>query len=361
MKIKNIILLICLFCMQNGMAQQKLNVVIAGLSHDHVNRMLAKHNAGEITIVGIVEANAQLANQKKTAYQLADALFYNNLNSALKKLKPDMVMLYNAPVEHLASIEICMPLHIPVMVEKPLCFSYADAKKIEQLSQQFNTKVFTNYPSAWYTSFMELVKKANDVGPINKMIMQGGHRGPVEIGCSPAFIDWLTSPEKNGGGALIDFGCYGASIMTELMKGAKPVAVYATARQLKPAVYPTVADDATIILEYANNCTGIIEASWGWPFTMMNAEVYCSAVNLKATQFKQNAEAPALQYTNEQVTRTETLSVPKYKDEVAYLTDVIKNGAPDNIDLLSLRSNMVVVQILDAASKSVQSGKKIVL
>ena len=44
------------------------------------------------------------------------------------------------------------------------------------------------------------------------MVMRGGHRGPIEVGCSAAFLNWLTDSTKNGGGALIDFGCYGAAI-----------------------------------------------------------------------------------------------------------------------------------------------------
>jgi predicted dehydrogenase len=71
-------------------------------------------------------------------YQLPDSVFYNNLVAALKKNHPDLVMVFNAPVEHLTAIETCMPFKIPVMIEKPLCFSKADAAKIKMLSQFSN-------------------------------------------------------------------------------------------------------------------------------------------------------------------------------------------------------------------------------
>ncbi len=340
-------------------AQEKLKVVIAGLSHDHVNRMLEKGKSGEIIIIGIAEADPQLSNKKKTDYQLPDSLFYKSLSAALKKNHPDLVMVYNAPVEHLAAIETCMPLHIPVMVEKPLCFSNTEAAKIKMLSQQFKTKVFTNYPSLWYTSFIELLNKKNEVGAITKMEMHGGHRGPAEIGCSKDFLKWLTDPAKNGGGAITDFGCYGACIMSELMNGKMPVSVYATVRHLKPAVYPKVDDDATIVLEYAN-ATGIIEASWNWPYTIMDAEVYGNNAYLHASQIN-GADTVYLQSKNEKETRPENISAPEHKDEVEYLTAVIKNGAADNNSLLSLERNIVIVKILDAARRSAREGKKIVL
>ena len=361
MKSKVHLLLICLLCNQQiSFSQEKLYVVVAGLSHDHVNRMLDKNKTGEIVIIGIAEADQQLCNKKKIAYQLPDSIFYNNLTTALKKKHPDLVMVYNAPAEHLAVIEICMPLHIPVMVEKPLCFSKMEASRIEFLSKEFNTKVYTNFPSAWYTSFIELSKRANEIGTINKMVMHGGHRGPIEIGCSKDFSGWLTDPDKNGGGAITDFGCYGASIMTELMQGKKPISVFAIARHLKQEIYPKVDDDATIILEY-QGATGIIEASWNWPYTIMDAEAYSKDAYLHAAEFNASREEPSLQSKNQRETKTENISAPKYKDEVEYLTAVIKNGANDDNTFLSLERNLIIVKILDAARKSVKEGKKIIL
>jgi predicted dehydrogenase len=354
-------LLFCCFVLiqQICFAQQKLKVVIAGLSHDHVNRMLDKNKNGEIIIVAIAEPDEQLRNKKKTDYDLPDAMFYKNIAAALKKTTPDLVMVFNAPVEHLAIIETCMPLHIPVMVEKPLCFSNTEAAKIKMLSQKNNTKVFTNYPSLWYISFMELLNKKNDVGTITKMEMHGGHRGPVEIGCSKDFLYWLTDPAKNGGGALTDFGCYGACIMTALMNGKTPTSVYATVKNLKPAIYPKVDDDATIVLEYPN-AIGIIEASWNWPYTIMDAEVYGANAYLHASQIN-GADSVYLQSKNEKGTKQENISAPQYKDEVAYLTAVIKNGAADDNLLLSLERNVIIVQIIDAARRSAKEGKKISL
>lgn len=357
---KSLLFFFCFVLIQQAtFSQEKLKVVIAGLSHDHVNRMLDKNKTGEIIIVAIAEPDEQLRNSKKAAYQLPDELFYKNITEALKKSAPDLVMVFNAPVDHLPIIETCMPLHIPVMVEKPLCFSNAEAAKIKILSQKFATKVFTNYPSLWYSSFMELLNKKNEVGIITKMEMHGGHRGPAEIGCSKDFLNWLTDPAKNGGGALTDFGCYGACIMTALMNGKTPTSVYATAKNLKPLVYPKVDDDATIVLEYPA-ATGIIEASWNWPYTIMDAAVYGSYAYLHASQIN-GADSIYLQSKNETTTKQEAISAPQYKDEVEYLTAVIKNGAPDNNLLLSLQRNIIIVQILDAARLSVKTGKKILL
>ena len=66
----------------------------------------------------------------------------------------------------------------------------------------------------------------------------------------PEFLAWLNDPKLNGGGALYDFGCYGADLMTWLMDGQRPISVTATTQQIKPDIYPRVDDEATIILTY---------------------------------------------------------------------------------------------------------------
>lgn len=357
--IRFVLLLLATWMQLYCVAQDKLKVVIAGLTHDHVNRILEKNKNGDIIIIGIAEPNQQLCQLKKTTYGLADTVFYKSLSAALIKKQPDLVMVFNATAEHLAAIETCMPLHIPAMVEKPLCYSTADAARIKMLSEKYKTKVYTNYPSLWYTSFTALLNKRKEAGTITKMEMHGGHRGPAEIGCSKYFLNWLTDPVKNGGGALIDFGCYGASIMTELMDGKAPLSVYATTKRLKPQVYPKVDDDATILLEYAG-ATGIIEASWNWPYTIMDAEVYGNNAYLHASQIN-GADTVYMQMKNEKENKQEKINDPHYKDEIEYLTAVIKNGAADDNQLMALDRNIIVVQILAAAKRSAAAGRKIVL
>lgn len=283
MKNKAVILTIVLsFALNFYIGQDKLYIILAGLTHDHVNRILNKNKTGELVIDGIVEDDKELCDKKKAEWQLPDSLFFSNINRALKKTHPDLVNVFTAPSTHLAIIENSLLLHIPVMVEKPLCYAYAAAKRIAMLSKKFDTKVYTNFPSQWYKSFNGLLSKATETGTISKMIMRGGHSGPIEIGCSREFANWLTDSLKNGGGALIDFGCYGALIMTELMQGKAPI-----------AVYPKVDDAATIVLEYPN-ATGVIEASWNWPYTIMDAELYGSKGYLHASEFNDSKPLPVL-------------------------------------------------------------------
>jgi len=198
------------------------------------------------------------------------------------------------------------------------------------------------------------VNQENVIGDIRKMVVHDGHQGPKEIGCSPEFLAWLTDPVKNGGGALTDFGCYGANLMTWLMKGKSPVAVRAVTKQIKPNIYPNVDDDATILLEY-ENATGIVEASWNWPFGIKDLEVFGTTGYLHAV------DGNTLRQRKKDTYDAVAIKRPVYTHNIKYFADVL-NGKIDPVnDLSSLENNLVVVKILEAARESAKEGKRIVL
>lgn len=243
------------------------------------------------------------------------------------------------------------------MVEKPLATSVKQALRIAELAKKYNIQVLTNYETTWYASNQQvytMIRRDHTIGDIRKMIVHMGHQGPKEIGCSPDFLNWLTDPVKNGGGAVIDFGCYGANLMTWLMDGKAPVAVSALTRHIKPEIYPSVDDDATILLEYPG-ATGIIEASWNWPFGIKDLEVFGQKSYLHALN------------GNTLMQRDTNLYYPVklppliYGDNLSYLSAALKGEIHERDDLSSLENNLIVVRILEAARQSSKEGKKIVL
>lgn len=188
--------------------------------------------------------------------------------------------------------------------------------------------------------------------------MHDGHQGPKEIGVNKEFLEWLTDPVQNGGGALMDFGCYGANLMTYLMKGAEPISVTAVAMHYKPDIYPKVEDDATIIVTYPETeC--IIQASWNWPFNRKDMEIYgksgyIKAINGNEMRIKKGG------MNEEKVIHVSAKDIQVYEDPFSYFADVIRGKIqmPD-YGLYSLKNNLTVVKILDAAKESVKTGKTI--
>jgi len=198
----------------------------------------------------------------------------------------------------------------------------------------------------------------NFTGPVRKVVIHDGHRGPQEIGCDKYFLNWLTDPVLNGGGALIDFGCYGANLMTALTKGEKPISVTAVTRQFKPDVYPKVDDEATIIVSYPESQC-IIQASWNWPFSRKDLEIYGVTGYIKAdNENEMRIRGKGMKTEEKQMVTTDDVNV--YDDPFEYFSDVIKGKIEVKpYSLYSLENNVRVVEILDAARQSSEKGKTV--
>src|ERR1700686_4858398 len=253
-----------------------LRVALAGLVHGHAFGFFDQfQKRTDLQVVGIAEADRQLAAQFGKRYGLAPGLFYSDLEEMLKATHPQAVLAYTNTYDHRRVVEICAQYGVPVMMEKPLAVSLEDARAIEKAARAGKIQVLVNYETTWYRSNQAAYDLVHDngIGEIRKIVVHDGHGGPKEIGVGPEFLSWLTDPKLNGGGALFDFGCYGADLMTWLMDGQRPETVTAVTQQIKPDIYPKVEDEATVILTYPK-AQAILQASWNWPFDRKDMEVY---------------------------------------------------------------------------------------
>jgi predicted dehydrogenase len=173
-----------------------LRLAIAGLVHGHVDGFFrAAKNRPDVQIVGIYDPDAALHHKYRQKYGFAESLFYTDLATMLDKLKPQAVASFTNTLDHPVIVEACGPRHIPVMMEKPLAVSVADAKRIARAAERGGIPVIVNYETTWYASHgaaWKVIKEDRAAGEIRKMVAMDGHQGPQEIGVPPEFFGWLT-------------------------------------------------------------------------------------------------------------------------------------------------------------------------
>ncbi len=337
---------------------KKLRIGVAGLTHGHVVWILDRADDGDLDLVGIAEPDRALAEKYLAKYKLPMSLWFPSVAEMLDKARPEAVTTFTSTFDHLAVIQECAKRKVHVMVEKPLAVSVDHARQIEALAKSSGIHVLTNYETTWYGTnrAIEEVKATNQIGVWRKIVVHDGHEGPREINVPAEFFDWLTDPAKNGGGAIMDFGCYGANLITWLMDGERPTSVTAVTQTIKPDIYPRVDDEATIIVTYPKT-QGIIQASWNWPIGRKDIEIYGKTGYILAD--RQQSKLRANAKTQEVVRPGETLQRP-YNDPFAYLAAVVRGEVKVTpTDLSSLTNNVIVVEILEAAKKSAQEGRTI--
>src|SRR5271168_3057056 len=300
-----------------------LRIGIAGLVHGHVGGFLRQNlHRPDIQLVGVAESDKQLSETITKQFALSPEIFFSSVEDMLVKTKPQAVLIYTNTYDHRAVVEACARHGIPVMMEKPLAVSNEDARAIQSAAQRGNIQVLVNYETTWYRSnraAYDLVHE-NAIGEIRKVVVHDGHQGPKEINVEPWFLNWLTDPKLNGAGALFDFGCYGADLMTWLMDNRRPDTVTAVTQRIKLDIYSRVDDEATIILTYPR-AQAILQASWNWPFDRKDMEVYGktgSAITVRRDDIRVRRAGDK----SDELTAAKAIPAP-YDNSLSYLRAVI--------------------------------------
>jgi predicted dehydrogenase len=345
---------------QQPAGDRPLRLAIAGLVHGHVSGFLrGAQGRQDVEIIGLYDPDKALLQQYGERYKIAPEARFTSLDEMLDRTKPEAVASFTNTYDHAAVVEAAASRRIHVMMEKPLAVSTADGERIRRAADRGGIHVFVNYETTWYPSHGEiwaLIKEQKAAGEIRKMVAMDGHQGPKAINVQPEFFAWLSDPVKNGAGALYDFGCYGANLMTWLMDGQRPIAVTAIAQHFQPAVYPRVDDEATIVVEYPQ-AQGIIQASWNWPANRKDLEVYGERGFAIATGG--SGLRVALSGKPEQ-TITPAARAADEHDSIAHLIAVARGTRKPNA-LSSLENNIVVTEILAAARDSARTHQRVTL
>ena len=339
--------------------RKPVSIGVIGLSHSHVRWIFDSEKRGDIEIVAIVESDKALVKDCAAQFGFDSNIVYDSMTEMVKEVLPDGLTAFGSIYEHLAIVEFAAPRGIHVMVEKPLAVNLKHANRMAELARKHCIHLLTNYETTWYasTNFVKHTIENREIGTIRKVLVQDGNSGPVKRGCRNEFLQWLTEPKSNGGGAIMDFGCYGINLMTWLMDGAKPTSVTAITQNLQPESYNKVDDEAVIILTYPK-AQAIIQGSWNWPIPRKDLEVYGTQGVVKA----KNAVDVELHESEQQPIKRQslpTLSAP-FDDPFAFFASVIRGETlSEENDLSGINNNLTVMAILDAALESASTGKRV--
>jgi predicted dehydrogenase len=328
--VKNFIIFLGLFILVDTVwaqeAKPSVHLAIVGLVEDHAYGFISlAQGRRDVQLVGIVEPDHEVAASYARRFNLNSNLLYTSFEALVAKTNVDAVAAFTTTLDHRRVVEMCAPLHIAVMMEKPLAVNMREARAIQAAARRGAIQVIVNYETTWYRANQAAYKLADEeraIGDLRKIVAHAGHRGPKEFGCSEAFLKWLTDPKLSGGGALADFGCYGAGLITWLMAGQRPLSVFAVTQQIKPEIYPYVEDEATVVLAYPK-AQGIIQASWNWPVERKDIEVYGTAGYVLAPR-KDLLRIGKIDSEESELALPEPPHAGPLRDQLSYLISVVR-------------------------------------
>src|SRR5579872_1514455 len=295
------------------------------MSHDHVWGELNHWKAlPNVELVAGGDDEPELLEKLKA--QQGVTRLYSSYQEMIEKEDLDIVQAAGGNSEGAGIVEAAAAKGIHVISEKPMAASLDQAERMLAAAKRAGTLLLINWPSAWSREWQELERRAlaGEVGTLRYTRYRSAHNGPIAIGCSPQFVQDLTTPEINGAGALMDYCCYGANLAARLLGRAQSVTGMRGFFGDEQA-YAASDDNAIIIAKYAH-AFGLCEASWTQPvgYAGTNPVVYGSEGSIGVHHGKVLIQRPG----KDEETVTPRDKRPPYRNAPEYLIHCLTTGAP---------------------------------
>lgn len=249
----------------------RFRVVGINFDHMHMGDLLRQvHDHPEAEIAGICDADPGRMASAIANFAIPPERVFTDV-AACMAVGPDLVILCPATGEHGRYVQMVAPYGRNILVEKPFAASLADADSMIAACAASGARLAVNWPLAWYPSH-NTAKRLIDEGAIGQLCevhFYDGNRGPLyHLADKVAVTDEEVAKAKpgswwykaaSGGGSLLDYLGYGATLGTWFMDGQAPLDVTSTtwgARGLE------VDEHSVTVLRYDRGLS-VMQTRWG--------------------------------------------------------------------------------------------------
>ena len=213
---------------------------IVGISFDHMHmgdllRAVRQHPDAEIA--GIFDPDRARMKAAIEHFGIPEDRVHTDLDACLTRSGADVAILCSATGTHADYVERIAPHGLHVLVEKPFAASVADARRMIEAMAGTGRRLAINWPAAWQPSHNTAKRLLDDgaIGRLTEVHYYGGNRGPLyhladKVEVSPEEVEaqkptswWYR--KATGGGSLLDYLGYGATLGTWFHRGEAPIEV----------------------------------------------------------------------------------------------------------------------------------------
>ena len=223
---------------------EKLRIVGISFDHMHMGDLLRLvHDNPNAEIVGIFDPDhGKMANAMAT-FAIQETKVFTDFDACMQATKPDLAILCAATADHVAYTERLAAYGVHVFVEKPFAASATDARRMMEAMAAAGKVLAINWPLVWVPSHVTAKRLIDGgmIGDLTEVHFYDGNRGPLyhladKVEVSRAEVEaqkpnsWWYK-RASGGGSLLDYLGYGATLGTWYMNGKAPLEVTCTIDQ----------------------------------------------------------------------------------------------------------------------------------
>lgn len=320
---------------------------IAGINFDHMHmgdnlRMAFEHP--DVEIVGLSDENSERMKDAAEKFEVPPDRQFTDYRQCLEKTRPEIVLLCPATARHREWTEKVGVYGVHILMEKPFAASLADADAMIAIMQQAGRLLAINWPLAWYPPHVTSKRLIDEgvIGRVAEVHYYDGNRGPLwhsadkitrtaEQVAAEKPTSWFYQREQ-GGGSLLDYLGYGATLGTWFMDGRAPAEVTTVTGG---AANLQVDEHSITVARYGDGSLSKFETRWGtftdpWThqpqprcgFVLVGAEGTISSYDYEPAIRVQTRDCPE----GRQVT-VDALRSP-FRNPVEYFVHCLETGSP---------------------------------
>jgi len=364
------------------MSKDQYRLGIIGFGHVHVNHVaedFAQHP--KVKWVACADTTPLVPEKRVAPYTRAWNIKYNmdrwgipkeysDYREMLAQEKFDIMIVNSENSLHGEVVEACAAVGVHVCVEKPMSATLADALRMWRACTTAGVTCLTNWPTTFSPNILK-AKQLIDEGVVGRVIeikWRSGHTGPLGPGAAHAGVSETAAPmsgaergatwwhqSATGGGALLDYCCYGANLACWFL-GEPAVAATGVKANLD-STWGDAEDNAIIVARFGS-AMALLEASWttldhGVP----TGPIIYGTTGTLVCEHHDGKSIVRLERGHGQTTIYEGDPLPKGREGTALeMIHHLDTGEPLH-PTLDMPLNLQAQAILDAGARSAESGK----
>lgn len=266
---------------------KRYRVGVIGFAHMHVNELVDRFIAtGRADIVACADTKpltpslttvegSRRANLQRTLAAPGGPRGYADYQEMLGKERLDIAILCPENARHGEVAEAAARHGVHMVTEKPMAARLDEALRMKSAAEKAGVALAVNWPITWHPA-MRRLKQLLDAGVIGDVWelkwRNGDSLGPLAHGSThpgATVVSGLVSPAEKGsewwhqaeagGGALLDYCCYGACLAAWLLPEAA-LSVQCLKANLMSG-YGTAEDNAAMLVRFPH-ALAMLDASW---------------------------------------------------------------------------------------------------
>jgi glucose-fructose oxidoreductase len=349
---------------------------IAGINFDHMHMgdwLRCAHEHPNAEIVAICDENPERMQNAIRSFGIPAEQVFMDYRACLEKTRPDLAILCPATAEHGLWTRRVAEFGVNIAVEKPFAASLAEADEMVAAQRATGKLLAINWPTRWSACYITMKRLIDEgaIGDVLNVHHYGGNRGPLyhradKVVCEPTVEEkqasWFYDPAR-GGGSLLDYAGYGATMGTWFQGGRQPLEVTCTMDMPEGLA---VDEHSVTVCRYAHGLS-TIQTRWGtfsdpWThqpqpkcgFVVCGTRGTISAYDYATHLRLQSPEHPeGFEVSVDEVR-------PPFQDPVQYLLAVLE-GAEFERGPLHPEIARIGQQIVDSAGRSAREKRTVPL